>query len=299
MSPGLPNPNLAATTESPFDLDDLDDISDWDTDQLSPSFSPSARLQIHQSTSLQTEGMSSATISTPKAMPPLHSVIAQHGAIAAIIVEVGPDRRKYHKEAKDKIIRLTDIELAIFGLFIEWLYTQNLPNLITLNANKIDLSSRLWKIKLYVFADRFAVSRLRTALNLEIVKLTMPLHTSIWDYASIVYAFASLPSTDPLLDFFVDLHYAYWDDTGDESQDKDRFDELPREFLLRFFKRVGTERCFKKRFRLTGSYDIDLCSYHEHATDQEKRECGHQSKPQPKSIPLKRGLRGIKRAGIK
>ncbi|CAN9264260.1 unnamed protein product [Alternaria alternata] len=254
MSPGLPNPNLAATTESPFDLDDLDDISDWDTDQLSPSFSPSARLQIHQSTSLQTE---------------------------------------------DKIIRLTDIEPAIFGLFIEWLYTQNLPNLITLNANKIDLSSRLWKIKLYVFADRFAVSRLRTALNLEIVKLTMPLHTSIWDYASIVYAFASLPSTDPLLDFFVDLHYAYWDDTGDESQDKDRFDELPREFLLRFFKRVGTERCFKKRFRLTGSYDIDLCSYHEHATDQEKRECGHQSKPQPKSIPLKRGLRGIERAGIK
>lgn len=203
------------------------------------------------------------------------------------------------KEAKDKIIRLTDIEPAIFGLFIEWLYTQNLPNLITLDANKIDLSSRLWKIKLYVFADRFAVSRLRTALNLEIVKLTMPLHTSIWDYASIVYAFANLPSTDPLLDFFVDLHYAYWDDTGDESQDKDRFDELPREFLLRFFKRVGTERCFKKRFRLTGSYDIDLCSYHEHATDQEKRECGHQSKPQPKSIPLKRGLRGIERVGIK
>ncbi|RYO32488.1 hypothetical protein AA0111_g4571 [Alternaria arborescens] len=163
MSPGLPNPNLAATTESSFDLDD---ISDWDTDQLSPSFSlffsPSARLQIHRSTSLQTEGMSSATISTPKAMPPLHSVIAQHGAISAIIVEVGPDRRKYHvqkaflthyseyfskalngawKEAKDKIIRLIDIEPAIFGLLIEWLYTQNLLNLITLNANKIDLSS--------------------------------------------------------------------------------------------------------------------------------------------------------------
>ncbi|RYN51240.1 hypothetical protein AA0114_g5620 [Alternaria tenuissima] len=271
MSPGLPNPNLAATTESPFDLDDLDDISDWDTDQLSPSFSLSARLQIHRSTSLQTEGMSSATISTPKAMPPLHSVIAQHGAIAAIIVEVGPDRRKYHvqkaflthyseyfskalngawKEAKDKIIRLTDIEPAIFGLFIEWLYTQNLPNLITLNANKIDLSSRLWKIKLYIFADRFAVSRLRTALNLEIVKLTMPLHTSIWDYASIVYAFANLPSTDPLLDFFVDFHYAYWDDTGDESQDKDRFDELPREFLLRFFKRVERRDVLKSDFVL-------------------------------------------------
>lgn len=45
------------------------------------------------------------------------------------------------KEAKDKIIRLTDIEPAIFGLLIEWLYTQNLLNLITLNANKIDLSS--------------------------------------------------------------------------------------------------------------------------------------------------------------
>jgi hypothetical protein len=76
MYPGLPNLNLAATTESSFDLDNLDDISDWDTDQLSPSFSlsfsPSARLQIHRSTSLQTEGMSSATISTPKAMPPLH-----------------------------------------------------------------------------------------------------------------------------------------------------------------------------------------------------------------------------------
>ena len=195
------------------------------------------------------------------------------------------------KEARDKVVRLPDIEPAIFNLFIEWLYTQNLPNLITLDANKIDLSSQLWKIKLYVFADRFAVSRLRTALNLEIVKHAGPPHLSIWDYAPIVYAFANLPSTDPLLDLFVDLYYIHWDDMGDGFEDNDRFDELPREFLLRFYKRVGTERYFQKRFRLTGLYDIDLCSYHEHATDQEKRECGHQSKPQPKLIPLKRGLR--------
>ncbi|KAH8625825.1 hypothetical protein IG631_19704 [Alternaria alternata] len=280
-----------------------------------------AHVNLKQASNYQKSARSKAwPLLPPRAILVRAQLSEKHGAIAAIIVEVGPNRRKYHvqkaflthyseyfskalngawKEAKDKIIRLTDIEPAIFGLFIEWLYTQNLPNLITLNANKIDLSSRLWKIKLYVFADRFAVSRLRTALNLEIVKLTMPLHTSIWDYASIVYAFANLPSTDPLLDFFVDLYYAYWDDTGDESQDKDRFEELPREFLLRFFKRVGTERYFKKRFRLTGSYDIDICSYHQHATDQEKRECGHQFKPQPKSIPLKRGLRDIERAETK
>jgi hypothetical protein len=129
----------------------------------------------------------------------------------------------------------------------------------------------LWKIKLYVFADRFAVSRLRTALNLDIVQYARLPHPPLWGYAAIIYAFANLPSTDPLLDLFVDLKYVYWNGKGTTIKDKDRFDELPREFLLRFYKRVGTERYFQKRFRLAGSYDIDLCSYHEHATDQEKR----------------------------
>ncbi|KAL1797261.1 hypothetical protein ACET3X_003867 [Alternaria dauci] len=249
--------------------------------------------------------------------PPQHSTAARQGTSSSVVVEVGPECIKYNvqkaflthyseyfskalsgawKEAQDQVVRLTDIEPAIFGLFIEWLYTQNLPNLTTLDANKIDRSSASWRIKLYVFADRFAVSRLRTALNLEIVKRAAPPHTMIWDYAVINYAFANLSPTDPLLDLFVDLYYIYWDDMGDEFEDKDRFDELSREFLLRFFKRVGTERYFQKRFRVSSFYVLDLCSYHEHATDQEKRECGHQSKPQPKLIPLERGLRGSKRA---
>lgn len=195
------------------------------------------------------------------------------------------------KEARDKVVRLADIEPAIFNLFIEWLYTQNLPNLTTLDANEINASNQLWKIKLYAFADRFAVSRLRTALNLEIVKDAAPPHLSMWTYTAIIYAFANLPSTDPLLDLFVDIHYIYLSDKVNNPEARGWLDRLPREFLLRFFKKVGTERRSHRQFRLTKSYAIDFCSYHEHTTDQQKRECAHQTKPQPQLTLLKRGLR--------
>ncbi|KAI4629163.1 uncharacterized protein J4E87_003424 [Alternaria ethzedia] len=226
-----------------------------------------------------------------KAAPPLHSAAARSGSEANAIIEVGPDRMKYHvqkaflvhhsdyfhkalsgtwKEAEDGVVTLVDVEPAIFNLFVEWLYTQQLPSSRSDYRRVADanFSEDVCKIRLYVFADRFAVPALRTAMNRQIVGERDVTSGLCWGVTQIAYAFDNLPTSDPVLDFLVDQYYTEW---GGHST----FAEgLPQEFLLRFFRRVGSERA-QGRDVVAESFRVDFCTYHEHATDADKSSCSH------------------------
>lgn len=178
------------------------------------------------------------------------------------------------------MIPLEDVDPAIFNLFIEWLYTQRLPasdeaRLWGQVAATSGLTSVLMlQLQLYVFANRFQVPLLRRTLNRMIIYWS-PDSTS--PSRQVIYAFANLPSTDPILDFFVDIHFVQWELRHDKYwHQEDLFSKLPHEFLLRFMHRVGEwRRC--RSYSLVGKLNLDSCSYHEHESEEDKHRCRYQS----------------------
>lgn len=195
------------------------------------------------------------------------------------------------KEAEDGVVKLVDVEPAVFNLFLEWLYTQQVPNDCS-EYNRIanaglrfsfSNTGDLWKIKLYVFVDRFAVPTLRTALNRQIVNDPDAVSRITWDHTTITYAFDNLPSTDPLLDLFVDRYYMEWNGWGSMQS-------LPHDSLHRFLQRVGGERA-RGRKVVSEMFNMDLCIYHEHATDAEKSSCSHKSSLGDGNLALMRPIR--------
>jgi hypothetical protein len=126
----------------------------------------------------------------------------------------------------------------------------------------------LLKIKLYIFADYYQVSTLRTGMNREIVKEGNK-ENDCWAYnAVIIYAYKNLLSTDPILQFFVDLHYANWDPDDHEGDDAEFYTTLPREFLLSCIKQLGRSHVANIK-----SWNLNLCDYHGHTTAEEKNAC--------------------------
>ncbi|KAI4652439.1 hypothetical protein J4E93_002641 [Alternaria ventricosa] len=251
----------------------------------------------------------------PKAGPALqktgplhHSVAAQRGAPVNVVIEVSPEKIKYHvqrlflthysdyftkalsgswRESEDGVVRLVDIEPGVFNLFLEWLYTQALPAPEIVYANGFPINDNDWHIKLYVFADRFAVSALRTTMNRRIVMGSQIIRSAAWRIHQIIYAFDNLPSADPLLDYLADRYYMDGPSADDTVEASSMANKLPKEFLVRFFKRVSFERQ-KGGNEASGIFNMDYCTYHDHAKDGDKGFCPSKSWLDPKKLVLRR-----------
>ncbi|KAI4616808.1 hypothetical protein J4E83_006389 [Alternaria metachromatica] len=242
-----------------------------------------------------------------KSGPLWHSVAAQRGTPVNVIIEVGPTKIKYHvqrlflthysdyftkalsgswRESEDGVVRLVDIEPGVFNLFLEWLYTQTLPAPEITYANGF-IKDNDWLIKLYVFADRFAVSALRTVMNRRIVMGSQIIRSAAWRYHHIIYAFDNLPPTDPLLDYLADRYYMDGPSMDDSVEASSMANNLSKEFLVRFFKRVSLERK-KGGNEASGIFNMDYCTYHEHAKDGDKGSCPSKLWLDPKKLVLGR-----------
>jgi hypothetical protein len=177
-------------------------------------------------------------------------------------------------EAKDGVVKLANVEPAVFNLFVEWLYVQRIPcayNGYVLITGANNGTQEMWMIMLYVFAYRFGVSALRTTMNRKIVGDSDSWYPKPWENAAIIYAFDNLPPTNPLLDHLVDRYFMAWAGGSDTGS------VLPPDFLRRFFERVGNERA-RRGNNDAGVYNMDACSYHEHTTDADKASCRYKSK---------------------
>ncbi|KAL6706150.1 hypothetical protein ACN47E_006066 [Coniothyrium glycines] len=250
-----------------------------------------------------------------KAPPPLHSVAAQTPSSADIIIKVGTEEKQYrvHKaflvyyseyfssalsdrwrEVNDKEISLKDVEVPIFNLFVEWLYTQKLPieNDPLAWQTTAGIPGAWWedptilKLKFYVFADRFIVRNLSAELNRRIVNehssRAFPGHPG---HEEIIYAFNNLPETDPLLDFYADILFYVWNLDMDQLHNQVSLrSQLPRELLLRFMLRVGRSRRDYEDLPIN-KFSFDFCSYHGHVSEEEKKACAYKVKLNTK-LPL-------------
>ncbi|KAJ4994280.1 snare domain-containing protein [Stagonosporopsis vannaccii] len=254
--------------------------------------------------------------------PPLHSTLARLAVPDTVTIEIGPEPVTYQvfeiflsryseyfkfalagtwRETSDRTVVLgTDVESSTFNLFVEWLYTQTLPAMppdwrrIADPLHPYSVSAKMLRLKLYVFADRFVVPKLRQQLNRAIVNDYDSDCPALEEYETITYAFLNLPSTDPILDLIVDRYFMVWRLDLDEGEDEEAYDTLPHEFLLRFYKRVGKWRKddLQNRHQL---FNMDFCSYHEHTTEQDKLQCPHKTqKMRAGQIWLTRESRGKK-----
>ncbi len=247
------------------------------------------------------------------------SDIVRRGSPGDIIIEVGPEKVKYHvhrdffvhysgyfrkalqgpwEEAQRGTISITDVEPHVFNMFVEWLYTQKLPEddndwFYKANSSEIPYGDAgVIRLELYIFADRFLVPSLRSVLSQSIVAS----FEYGWDMDNavdeIAVAFDNLPPTDPLLDFFVDFYFVSWSvETEDGKYEKSILSQLPHEFLLRYLMRFGRLR--QEHGDPNNELYMDWCSYHVHTSGDEKRYCKSKVKKDKSRILIQREVSGI------
>ncbi|KAL5388999.1 hypothetical protein DPSP01_002702 [Paraphaeosphaeria sporulosa] len=234
---------------------------------------------------------------TDESKPPSLSALARSNNM--ITIDVGMEHAKYNvyaelityysgyfkgtlngqwKEAEDRAIELPDIEPRVFDIFIDWLYTQNLPRksedwITPTPENKVgshghgQLAERLM-MKSYVFADRFLVPQYRVALYKYYANFCNVGGNPPY-YDAIIYAFDNLPANSAILTLLVRTHCAYWNegsDTADNGELELRQD-LPQDF---FFRVMAVAAKMRDKEKAKG---IACCDCHNETTTTTREGC--------------------------
>jgi len=175
-------------------------------------------------------------------------------------------------------------------IFIDWIYTQKIP---TASLNWVeaendtdstiytdDLGAQVLSAKALNFAKRFLAKEYQQIVRNSHVNFNIDAAPG---YELVIYAFANFPSTDSFLTFLVDTHCKNWaealdfNEDGEEGTETKLRSQLPNDFLIRVMTRYN---------KLRGDPSLEVlnrCSYHEHATKKEKKECEKESRVEDSS----------------
>lgn len=144
---------------------------------------------------------------------------------------------------RKRAIRLVDVELGIVNVFVNWLYTQQLPQgeqwLSVAEVKEeadVDEAVDLLIMKAIVFGDRFLAPAFKAQTSYQIL---VRLRDRSPSFAIIIYAFGNLPATTKLLDWLVERHCRFWKPSPDDASAKKQEAQLPRDFLLRVMRKHG------------------------------------------------------------
>ncbi|KAF1964930.1 hypothetical protein BU23DRAFT_546683 [Bimuria novae-zelandiae CBS 107.79] len=113
-------------------------------------------------------------------------------------------------------ITLSDVDSGLFEPFIEWIYTQKVPDtkLCDYHPPKREKLARL-----YVLADRLLVPKLKEVIfNISLDHYQGRRCTP--SYKTVSLAFNSLPDQDPYLQLLVDAQCRMWKGDDDASEAK-------------------------------------------------------------------------------
>jgi hypothetical protein len=209
------------------------------------------------------------------------SLLARQSSISTVTIKIGPAPHTIYnvqtsflthhsdyfkgalqgswKEAQENSITLEDVEQAEFNLFVEWMYTQRLPEakddwFVTSGTdtpgvwlykeNAIDLL----RMRLYVFADRFIVPLLFTQVRKEIVSLE-----NIGTHAVVELAFENLPDNDLMRRFLVDIRCVNWEADIINDQDRESAKKMHPTFLYECMEFMA-----KRLLEYPGGLDFEL-----------------------------------------
>jgi hypothetical protein len=123
------------------------------------------------------------------------------------------------------------------------------------------------RVKALVFGDRVLSPIFRQRVCKSLVTELMR-HRVF--YKTIIYAFANLAVDHPVLELMVFRHCQVFGDGADEElvEDFDRRSELPNSFLVRVMLRY--RQC---EDHIWDEDEADLCYYHGHANEEERKQC--------------------------
>jgi hypothetical protein len=201
--------------------------------------------------------------------------------------------KKPWKEAEDRLIELPDIDPQVFDIFVDWLYTQKVPEKnkhwikptddMKSNSTKHVQLVEILIVRTYVFADRFLVPKFRCAIYnhfaASLVKDAIPPY-----YEVIIFAFENLSEKSAMLDLLVRVHCAFWDESCDTETngELELRKELPVEFFLRAMvvssrmkdkeKARGLVECGCHREKATDREGCESCRPEEEKIEEEEEE---------------------------
>lgn len=161
---------------------------------------------------------------------------------------------------------MEDVTPAVFDVFVDWIYASVYEPNITETLHKIKRvdDMDLLAIRLYVFADCYLISALKEETNRFIVEEDFSKHPIKPDV--IIYAFANLPSNDPILDYYVEKNCHAWEAPYRGSEEEASLETLPHEYLIRYMKRSA-------ELRVT-HVSKPVCAFHGHETAEKWNDCG-------------------------
>jgi hypothetical protein len=126
-------------------------------------------------------------------------------------------------------LRLHEITIDAFDVFVDWMYEKTLPPRIKC-LGRGGLLTRA-----YILADILSVSKMKTAL-IDVI------YSSFGDryftFQATIHAFKHLPANDPMLQLVVDTFCINNGLRRMGIEYADEIDELPKEFLLRVFRKL-------------------------------------------------------------
>lgn len=197
------------------------------------------------------------------------------------------------KEAEENLVTLSDVSISTFDVFVDWLYTQKLPE--QGKYSTLDEAVGHWPrlysnetrnkteglIDLYIFADGHDIPKLRrevmnvlfTHLNSEDTKLPY--------YETVVNAFPRLPERSPVRQLLIDCYCRFFEKSYDDDAGAAKLDsrsKLPTDFLVGIMLRHADIMELLRNDEIELTYRLDICDYHEHASEAEREKCKEECK---------------------
>jgi hypothetical protein len=172
------------------------------------------------------------------------------------------------KEAEEKTVRLPTEDTTIFEFFQFWMYYGRFPSevqkddreLANLWAKEPDsdfYSGRL--IAMYVFGDQYQVTELRRyALDTIFDHIVGEEDALMPETSSTKLAYSKLSPSSPMIRFLVDAFHGLG---GVNCYEEDV--RHPRALL----------QAVLRRYACHATEALDLCNYHDHETEDEKKSC--------------------------
>ncbi|KAF2491101.1 hypothetical protein BU16DRAFT_143574 [Lophium mytilinum] len=200
------------------------------------------------------------------------------------------------KEAEERNTSMEDVEETLFGNFLDWLYHQTLPCPLSdyslhprptrptnpgtdlRTSAKLDIVTRL-----YALGDQYEIPNLRRDA-IDHVFDYYEREGVVPYYRSVILTYDLLPEDSPLCQLLIDryIRKGYLASVHDYNENKElntdgklRAD-LPHAFLLGMMVKgldtMADLAAGKKR------KSMDVCDYHEHASDEEREKCKEERK---------------------
>lgn len=171
------------------------------------------------------------------------------------------------KEAKEKQLHLEDVTGKTFEAFIDWLFQRNLPgqkrSSYTKDKDGEEHGSFLNSheiTKIYIFADRYDIPDLQRD-TIDTMFAYFKHMKKIPTVETIKMAFESLPDTSLLRKMLI---HRYCESKSDVTPEDELLytHEIFHDILARYRYNTSASSC-----------ELELCDYHDHANENEKKEC--------------------------